>query len=224
MLKKEINNAGEPLEYVKGFTEFLECRIDLSQKPLIPRQETEFWVERAVCAVLADKRGGIRCLDVFSGSGCIAVAVLAKTGILLCDIADSQKNCLKQAKINCQLNNIVKSRYKIIKSDVFSNIKGKYDYIFANPPYVATKKRHLIQRSVLRYEPKSALFGGEKGLFYIKKFLAGVKKHLKPGGRIFMEFSPEQKTAIAKLGKNYGYANCEFYRDQFDRWRWAEIT
>ena len=222
MQKEE--QTSEPLEYIRGFTEFLGVNIDLSQRPLIPRPETEFWVEKALSTVLTDKNSKIRCLDLFAGSGCIGLAVLVKAPFVLCDIADSQSSCIKQIRINCKLNNINKKRYKIIKSDVFSNIKEKYDYIFANPPYIPTTKKSRVQKLVLKYEPKTALFAGKDGLFYIKKFLKQAKAHLKPEGKIFMEFDSPQKSEIKKLVKKYDYAGCEFHRDQYGKYRWVVIT
>lgn len=220
--------AGEPLDYVIGFTEFLRCKIDLSKKPLIPRQETEFWVGEAIKEMKnptsRDSSGqNLRILDMFTGSGCIGVAILKNTHVLLCDLSDSQNKCLEQAKINCVLNAIDKRRYHVIKSDVFSDIHGKYDYIFANPPYIAKTRRNKIQKSVLKFEPKTALFGDKDGLFYIEKFLKEAKKHLLPGGKIFMEFDYSQKNKIQKLVKLYGYKTCEFHRDQYGKWRWVEI-
>lgn len=216
--------AGEPVDYVIGFTEFLGCKIDLSQKTLIPRPETEHWAEKAVSAVLADGRSGIRCLDVFSGSGCVGVAILAKTPVLLCDIADSQPRCLKQARINCKINNVSSKRFRVVKSDIFNNIKKKYDYIFANPPYIAKARKNKIQKSVLKFEPKTALFSGDKGLSHIAKFLRDAKKHLNIGGKIFMEFDYIQKKEIEKIIKKYKYAGFEFYRDQFGKWRWVVVV
>lgn len=218
-MKKE-KCCQEPIEYVRGFTEFLGCKIDLSKKPLIPRPETEFWVDKAISLILADKKPGARCLDLFSGSGCIGAAVLAKTGILLCDFADIENRMVGR---------------KVIRTDVFSNIKAKYDYIFANPPYVAVSKKHLVQKSVLKYEPKKALFAGKDGMFYINKFLKQAKNYLNPRGTIFMEFSPEQKKEIEKLltrlranalrrGKEkYKYNSWEFNKDQYGKYRWVVI-
>lgn len=222
-MKKEINKESEPLKYVKGFTEFLGCKIDLSKKPLIPRPETEYWVEWAIAVVKDDSRGIKRCLDLFSGSGCIGISILKNDFSLLCDMADSQLACLEQVKINCELNGIVSKRYRIIRSDVFSNIKKKYDFIFANPPYVAENRRREVQKSVLNFEPHIALFGGKDGLFYIRKFLSQSKKHLNKNGVIFMEFDWGQKKEIEKLIKKYEYSSCKFFKDQYNRWRWTKI-
>lgn len=220
--------AGEPVDYVIGFTIFLDCKIDLSKKTLIPRRDTEFWVEQAIKEIKKSGKKDIKCLDMFAGSGCIGIAVVKNLLPALsraegCDMADKDKKAIEQIKINCELNKIDKKKYKIIQSDVFKKIRGKYNYIFANPPYVATKKIYSIQKSVLKYEPKNALFAGSDGLYYIRKFLADAKKHLNPAGKIFMEFSGEQKPAIEKIIFKNKYSKHEFKKDQYDRWRWVSI-
>jgi len=210
--------AGEPVDYVIGFTNFLDYKIDLSKKTLIPRQDTAFWVEQELKNI---KNGKV--LDIFSGSGCIGIAILKRRPKVLCDMADKDKKAIEQIKINCELNKIDKKRYKIIKSDIFKKAKGKYDFIFANPPYVATKKIYSVQKSVLKYEPKIALFAGTDGLYYIRKLLVEAKNRLNSGGKIFMEFSGEQKPAIEKIILQNKYSKFEFKRDGSDRWRWVSI-
>ena len=154
-----MNSEDQPIEYVRGFTNFLGCKIDLSKKPLIPRVETEFWVKKAIqnmsynYKTFANRK--TRVLDIFAGSGCIGIAVLKHIKNAEVDFADIEDRGVG---------------HKTIKSDVFSNIKGKYDFIFANPPYIPTNNKNLIQKSVLKYEPRRALFGGGDGLFYIRKF------------------------------------------------------
>jgi release factor glutamine methyltransferase len=200
--------AGEPVDYVIGFTEFLGCKIDLSKKPLIPRPETEYWVGEAIKEI----KPGAKVLDIFAGSGCIGIAILKHVKNAGVDFADIEN----------------RSSQKIILSDVFSKIKNKYDYIFANPPYIPTTRRNRIQKSVLKYEPKTALFGGKDGLFYIRKFLKEAKNHLNINGKIFMEFSPEQRREVEKIlkalrlgsGRICGF---EFHKDQFNKWRWVSI-
>lgn len=215
--------AGEPVDYVIGFTEFLNCKIDLSKKPLIPRVETEYWVEKVIEEIRNCKTKNIKCLDIFSGSGCIAVAVLANTRAILCDVADSEADCIKQIKINLKINNIDKKRYKVIQSDIFKNVKVMYDFIFANPPYIPKTRKNKLDKSVINFEPSKALFGGEDGLFYIRKFLKDAKKYLNKEGKIYIEFDCTQKKEIEKLIKKYKYSNYKFNKDQYNKWRWVII-
>lgn len=211
---------------MRGFTEFGvspgSCKIDLSKKPLIPRPETEFWVGFAIDEIKKSKNLKPKCLDMFAGSGCIGIAVLKHNKSVLCDFADSEPSAVAQIKINCKLNNIDKKRYRVIKSDVFSNIKGKYDFIFANPPYIPTKNKDMVQKSVLEYEPHTALFGGIDGMKYINQFLKQAINHLNPGGKIFMEFDSPQKPAIESLLRKYKYKTWQFKKDQYGKTRWLK--
>jgi release factor glutamine methyltransferase len=223
--KKDITllKKGHPLDYVIGFTEFLGCKIDLFYKPLIPRVETEFWVKKVLLILQNKSLGKLRVLDIFAGSGCIGVAILKNTNALLCDIAEKDGKLVKQIRKNLKLNKIDKKRGKVIKSDIFLNIKRKYNYILANSPYIPIKNKSKVQKSTLKYEPKKALFGGQDGLFFIKRFLKQAKNYLTEKGIIYMEFDSLQKKKIEKLLKNFNYSSWQFHKDQFDKWRWVEI-
>ncbi|OGZ62948.1 MAG: hypothetical protein A2639_01510 [Candidatus Staskawiczbacteria bacterium RIFCSPHIGHO2_01_FULL_34_27] len=257
--KKDIKRLkkGEPLDYIIGFYEFLGCKIDLSKKPLIPRPETEFWVDLAIKDIYSDFDGrqnrSIKVLDIFAGSGCIGIAALKHIKNAKVTFTEIDKKFIKQIKINLKLNSIKSNRYKIVKSDIFSNVPlytlsrpqgyilrknmdmNKFDYIFANPPYIPdyrsnpsarlrTILRNRVQESVLKYEPHKALFGGSDGLFYIKNFLKEAKNFLNLNGKIYMEFDSAQKSKIEKLLKEYGYKNWEFHKDQYKKWRYLTIT
>jgi len=223
-LEKDIERLvfGEPVDYVIGFTHFLGCKIDLSFKPLIPRSETEFWVEESIKRI--DKKKEFRILDLFAGSGCIGMALLKHLPKAKVDFGEKDKNLLKQIKLNCSLNGIDKERYKVIETDIFSELKGKYDFIFANPPYISSQRLETVQKSVLDYEPKEALFGGNDGLLVIKKFLKEAKSHLNPGGKIYLEFGQGQKRKLEKLAKELRYQKPEFWKDQFGRFRVIILT
>lgn len=216
---------GEPVSYVIGFVDFLGAKIDLSQRTLIPRPETEFWVEKAIADVRsrASDTLDIECLDMFAGSGCIGVSVLKNVPEAKVDFVDSESNAIKQTKTNCELNNISTSRWQIIKSDMFENVTGKYDFIFANPPYIAENSND-VQHPVLDNEPHEALFGGKDGLCHIKAFLNQADKYFKKNGKIYMEFGYDQKEAIEDILGNKNFSNVSFCRDQFKKWRYLVLS
>ena len=204
--------AGEPLDYIIGWKEFLGCKIDLSAKPLIPREETEFWVGEAI-KQLRGLTSKLRVLDLFAGSGCIGLAI--------------QRHI---PKVQVTFGDLYPINKKIIKTNIFSNIKSQFDIIFANPPYVPTKKSGStsltashVQKSVKDWEPVEALYAGEDGLSIIKKFLKEAKSHLNPNGKIYLEFGFGQKAKIEKLLKQFGYTNYQFNKDQFGKYRWVVI-
>lgn len=215
---------GEPLAYVIGWTPFLDCKIDLSFRPLIPRAETEFWVERAINKIKKEAgKKRIMCLDIFAGSGCIGVAAMKHIPNVTVDFGEKDPNCLKQVKRNLNINGVNARRGRVIKSDIFSKILYQYDYIFANPPYIAREKKNLVAKSVLDFEPHRALFAGEKGMLYITRFLRAAHAHLKKNGTIFLEFDSWQKKSIEKEAKTLGYTRTIFLKDQYGKWRIAVL-
>ena len=235
---------GEPLAYVIGWVNFLGCRIDLSQKPLIPRPETEFWTERAIAHIASSmshmayrrkqradghsrnhkpyaiSHKNVRCLDIFAGSGCVGIAVLKHILKVRVDFADKDRRAIAQVKINVKLNKLSARRTKVFRSDIFKNVPGRYDYVFANPPYIATTRKNKVQPAVLKYEPRGALFGGKDGLNLIRKFLKEAKSHLRPGGKIYLEFDHSQRAGVLKIARRNSY-RVAVHKDQFSRWRYA---
>jgi len=216
---------GEHVDYVIGWVDFLDCRIDLSQKPLIPRPETEYWTEKAIREMQARASRAMQCrvLDIFAGSGCIGIAVLKHIPWAKVDFAEKEKKFLKQIEINAKLNGIAPSRYRLIQSDVFSNVKGKYDYILANPPYISEKSKHQIQESVLRWEPHNALFGGQDGLQFIRELADKGMVHLRAGGKMYIEFDTPSKNMVEKVLSENNLSH-SFFKDQFGKWRYVRIN
>lgn len=217
-------DAGEPLDYVIGWAPFLGCRIDLSARPLIPRTETEFWTEKFILRhATRDKRKAapLHILDVFAGSGCVGLAILKHMRTARVDFADIDAKVLRGTKISARKNRIAPKRYRIIHSDVLKNIRGRYDTIVANPPYIARENIRRVQTSVLTYEPHKALFGGRDGLYFIKKLLHDAPKHLLSNGELWMEFDPHEKPAIAKLLTQLHYRDVQFHKDQYKKWRFV---
>jgi release factor glutamine methyltransferase len=221
-----MDNA--PKKYREGYTNFAGCKIDLSIGPLIPRKETEFWVKKIIKDVKLMTFNVINCLDIFAGSGCIGISILKYIKNSKVTFAEIDKDLIGQIKSNLKINQNNPKRYRVIQSDIFRSFKdrkldAKFDYIFSNPPYIPLKNKHLVQGSVYDYEPHLALFGGEDGLLYIRKFLKDARKYLKPNGKIYMEFDCLQKRELEELLKELNYTNYKIYKDQFKKWRYVCI-
>jgi len=203
---------------------FLNCQIDLSKHNFSPRIETEFWVAKEIKNLKSKNKNcnpKIKILDIFAGTGCIGIAILKNIENSDLDFADISENAFLQIKINLELNKIKEGRGMIYKSNLFEKLKGqKYDFIFANPPYVALDRISEVQIGVLKKEPLVALFAGKDGLVIIERFFKKAKKHLNPGGKIFLEFDPLQKEKINKILERENL-KAEFKKDQFGKIRWV---
>lgn len=206
-----------PEEYTKGYKYFLGIKIDLSLRPLIPRDETEYWVS----SILKEIKKGAKCLDLFSGSGCIGVSVLKNIEDSCVDFGEIEDKFIEQIKIN--LNGFNKNRYRIIKTDIFLNIKNKYDYILANPPYVAEERIKEVGKDVLEFEPRVALFSGKKGMNAIIELINKGYNYLNENGLLVIEHDESQKEAIEELILKNKYSRFEFCKDQFDQYRFVKI-
>lgn len=206
-----------PEEYIKGYKYFLGIKIDLSLRPLIPRGETEYWVS----SILKEIKKGAKCLDLFSGSGCIGVSVLKNIEDSCVDFGEIEDKFIEQIKIN--LNGFNKNRYRIIKTDIFLNIKNKYDYILANPPYVAEERIKEVGEDVLEFEPHVALFSGKKGMNAIIELINKGFNYLNENGLLVIEHDESQKEAIEELILKNKYSRFEFCKDQFDQYRFVKI-
>jgi len=213
-------DEGEPLAYVIGWVDFLGCTIDLSLKPLIPRPETEWWVEQVINE---DKTSGPqKILDLFAGSGCIGIALLKHLPNTHVDFGEKDPTLITQIEKNILLNDIDPKRSRIIATDVFSNITDTYDIITANPPYI-DPEAETVDRSVLDWEPHDALFAENRGLFFIEAFLHQAPKHLKTGGKVYVEFAKGQEKDIERLMEETDWQG-EIHSDQYGVPRWLSAT
>lgn len=212
--------AGEPLAYVIGWMPFLGTKIWLDSKPLIPRSETEFWVEKAMQEILGlEVRPLVRVLDLCAGSGCIGVSVLKhvpNVEVHFAEIVDDHHQTIRR---NIRENNIEVSRTKQIGGDLFDHVTEKYDFILTNPPYIDPALSNRVQSSVAAHEPELALYGGAGGVELIERIIAEVPKFLNRGGVLYIEHEPEQAEKIKALAPQ-----AEIFEDQFGVKRFSRIT
>lgn len=216
---------GEPLAYLIGHIPFLNTEVCLDTRPLIPRPETEFWVEKAIAEIKSAAEAverPIKVLDLCAGSGCIGVAVLKAVPNTEVDFVELETKHHLTITKNLQHNNIKTDRTNILGGDLFTEVNGTYDFILTNPPYIdPALDRTSI--SVKEFEPAVALYGGEAGIAIIKKILESVSDYLEPTGVLYLEHEPEQSQIIRTICLQHGMGATVFM-DQFNVERYTRVV
>jgi release factor glutamine methyltransferase len=188
-----------PLQYVIGKETFCGLEFTVDESVLIPRPETEALVETAV-ELFHERRftnDERRLLDLCTGSGCIAISLTARLSDCKIVASDISEEALATARANTASNG-ANGRIDFVKSDLFDNIKGEFDIIVTNPPYVARHEFAGLQKEVLM-EPRIAIDGGDDGLDFYRKIIPASRNFLKPYGYLVMEIGYGQAGAIKRL-------------------------
>jgi release factor glutamine methyltransferase len=200
----------EPVQYITGVQEFWSKEFMVGPQVLIPRPETEVLVEQTL-AVLGNKKEGEGTivpgiLDVGTGSGAVAVSLAGELPDADVWAGDISEEALEIAKANARKHG-VEERIHFIKSDIFSALDPlqRFNVIISNPPYIPSEDVDALQPEVSRYEPRTALDGGEGGLFFIKKLILEAKEFLKPGGWLIMEMGPFQTAKAMEIVEKSRY-------------------
>ena len=201
-----------PLQYAIGEWEFYNLRLKVDERALIPRFETEIIVDYIIKSDM--KKDNI--LDIGTGTGAIALS-LGKN-IRNCQVlgSDIEEKALSLARENKELTKI--SNVDFIKSDLFEYISGKFDLIISNPPYIDKEDYGKLEKE-LYFEPKSALYGGEDGLFFYKKIINEASNYLNNEGHLIFEIGYDQKEFLNYLLKERGFKSIINLKDfnDFDR-------
>lgn len=204
-----------PEAYKIGWVPFIHANVYLDSKPLIPRTETEYWVDKVIKEIDIPNP---KILDLCAGSGCIGVAVLKEIFNSTVDFVEIDQSHHKTIRRNIKENGIDMSRIWIFDGDLFQNIKDTYDVILSNPPYINPKLLSRVEESVINYEPSLALLGGKDGIEIINKILNNFSKYLKPNGYLYLEHEPEQVNIL----KRYSFY-VDSYQDQYGVLRFSKF-
>ncbi|MBQ3505400.1 MAG: peptide chain release factor N(5)-glutamine methyltransferase [Clostridia bacterium] len=195
--------TGRPLWYIVGDADFCGYKIKVDERVLIPRPETE---ELAVMAANA-LEDGQSVLDLCTGSGAIAVAVYKETQRRGCNIkmtaVDISAEALELAKENAEAN---EADILFVQSDLFTRLRGRFDLIISNPPYIPSADIETLQTEVKDYEPRIALDGGADGLDIYRRIAAEAAKYLNRGGMLMMEVGEGEAEKVVRLFKNSAYS------------------
>jgi release factor glutamine methyltransferase len=212
---------GEPLQYLLGEWEFYGLPLKVGKGVLIPRQETELLVD--VSREFINKHAKTQnpqktVFDLFSGSGCVGIALAKYTGCRVAAV-DNSAAANSFAKKNAEQNG-VRHLVQVYNDTVFGLklrrfLRMRYalaDVITANPPYLTAKDMSELQREVT-HEPEYALYGGYDGLVFYKKLFTCWKRLLRPGGLFAVEVGDGQAPAVAEFMRQAGFAEPQIRKD-----------
>jgi release factor glutamine methyltransferase len=204
-------DAHEPFEYILGYADFLDCRIDLSYKPMVPRDETAHWVKRVIEEW--KNKGPIKALDAYAGAGNIGIALLAHLPESRVTFNEIDANLMPQIAKSLELNNIDASRATLISGDSLEKITGTFDIICANPPYVDPAGEADMDPE-MHYEPHIAFFGSADGYGHHKELVARGREFLTPRGVLYVECDMTQVDTLKEILKDTDW-KWEFWTDPY---------
>ena len=212
----------EPLQYIRGKTEFYSLEFRVTPDVLIPRQETEILVEKVLEYI---KVSGIECqkiLEIGTGSGCISIAIAANAE---CHIRafDVNSEAIELAQLNSAANNTAEKVMFDVKDffDPEVTFEG-FDIIVSNPPYISAQDVPGLNEEVNGYEPYIALTDDGDGLSFYKRIFELYNTSLnKPA--VFLEIGDGKKEAIVKLLSESNIENYNIHNDLMNMPRVLEI-
>ena len=195
-----------PVSHLIGEREFYGRRFKVSRDVLDPRPETETLIEAALAEPFASV------LDIGTGSGCILVTLLAERENAVGVGTDLSEAACLQAAANAVLNN-VDTRTDIYQSDWFGAVRGRYDLIVSNPPYLAAAEMADVSPELRDHEPRMALTDEADGLTGYRMLANLGQRFLEPQGRLFAEIGWQQGPEVVVLFQQAGWLNLRLLVD-----------
>jgi len=191
--------AREPLAYILGEWGFRRLDLKVDERALIPRPETEVVVERCLDFLRAVPEP--RVLDVGVGSGAIALAIADEHRGAEVLAVDSSPDALALARENLSRAS-VNGRVRLVEGNLLSDVRGPFDLVVSNPPYVSPEEYETLQPEIRLYEPYRALVGVGVG----REVAAQARRLLRPGGQLVLECGDGQAAELAAALEFLGYA------------------
>ena len=201
----------QPIQYIIGHAHFMGEKFIVNENVLIPRDETEILVRKAV--EIIEKYGFKSVLDMCTGSGIIAcmIAKLTASTVIGSDISTEAIEVAFKNMENLGLFN----RALFRKSDLFSKIREdeKFDMIVSNPPYIPYSQKSTIQKEVT-FEPDIALYTRDSdGLEFYKRIISEAPVYLNNGGFLMFELGINESIIVAELMKEHGFVSIQVVKD-----------
>lgn len=201
----------KPLAYIFHSCPFRDFHLKITPATLIPRVETELFVDLIINALSKNFLKGKTLVDMGTGSGAIAIAIkraFPELEVIMVDVsAEALQVAIENAK-NCHVD------IEALQGDLFDPLHDrKIDYFISNPPYVSKKEFEELDASVKDYEPKLALLGGGEGLDFYRSFAKQLPQCLNPGGKAFFEMGYLQAKSLQKIFSDSIWVKKEIFPD-----------
>lgn len=208
--------AWEPVQYVTGMEEFYGRSFRVTRDTLIPRVETEHLVRE----ILSGQPKG-RVLDIGTGSGAIAVTLVAEWREAYVEGWDISAGALAVAAENAEANSVA-GRVQFVERDVLDYVPGtavgKFDLVVSNPPYVLESERSEMRPNVVDFEPEGALYVPDEDPLLFYRRIASLPL-LKSGGELWFEINERFGSQTEELLLSLGYGDVRIIRDIHGRER-----
>ena len=182
-----------PIEYILGYTYFYGNKITVNESVLVPRDESEELVEKALTHI----KSGYKVLDLCTGSGALAISIKKEIGDIEVVASDISDAALKVAKDNARSNGV---NIRFVEGDLLTPFinKEKFDVIVCNPPYIS---EDYEVNNIVKHEPRIALYADDKGLANYKTIIKDLSCVLNDNGVILFEIGYDQKESLLSICK-----------------------
>jgi release factor glutamine methyltransferase len=209
---------GEPIQYVLGHWPFRSLDLDVDARVLIPRPETAGLVDVALCELALGGAAAPLIMDLGSGSGAIGISLLRELGergvIATLLAVDNSDDALVVARANARKHGVRNASFVWSSwfDDVDPSLRGRFDLIVANPPYVGQAEFEQLD-PILRHEPEGAIVApdehGVPGFSAVAHIIAHSIEWLAPAGVLVCEHSNVHRDAALVAAAEAGFDSFE---------------
>ena len=205
-----------PLQQLTGSCCFMGIDFAVSDKVLIPRQDSECLVEEAMRYVT----DGSDILDMCTGSGCLLLSLMHYKNNCRGVGVDISEDALKIAGRNLEMlrrdDGLNGGDAVFLRGDLYDALSDhdkKFDYIISNPPYIRSDVISTLMPEVRDHEPHIALDGGDDGLDFYRRIISGAPAHLANYGMLFLEIGFDQAEDVSRILTDAGFEDISVIKD-----------
>ena len=211
---KKIGQEKFPVQYLLNEQEFFGRKFYVNKGVLIPRQDTEILVEKAIEILKNEKnsKNQKKILDIGAGSGIIGISVALEIKDSYVLGVDISEKALETSEKNKEILNV--KNIKFLKSNLFENVEFReFNMIISNPPYISFNEVGIMSDDTLLHEPSDALFAENDGLYFYYKICQNALDYLADSGYLLFEIGYKQGNNVAKIMTSSGFKNVKVIKD-----------